>query len=117
MSDDKDGSSSNLITHEDIEAVGDVYIEDGEVKYNGETVPLDSVVTQIQQKGRRKAPATCRLTVGGVTIGAAIGGPPGGVGGAILGSSVGYLIDEGYISREETTEGESIEVSGPEDDE
>lgn len=57
-----------------------------------------------QEKARDNAPTTVKLTYGGVIIGAVAFGPAGGVAGATLGSSIGYLKDEGYFDTDEEPE-------------
>jgi hypothetical protein len=54
-------------------------------------------VSDLKNNAVDNAPATVKITSGGVVVGAAVLGPAGGVIGAVAGSGVGYLIDEGYL--------------------
>jgi len=58
----------------------------------------------IEQKAEDNAPTTVTLTSGGVVLGAAAFGPAGGLVGATVGSSIGYLKDEGYFDEDEEPE-------------
>lgn len=60
------------------------------------------------------APATVQFSSGGTIIGAVAFGPAGGVVGATVGSSIGYLKDEGYFDSDEEPEVIEAEV-GDED--
>lgn len=87
-----------------------VSIDGDKIILNGNEYPLEDVKAALQNEAKDNARATVTLTTGGVTVGAAIFGPPGGVAGAVIGSSIGYLVDEGYISWESDDETVEIEL-------
>lgn len=62
---------------------------------------IASYASDIVDTATEEAPATMKLTAGGVTVAAAAFGPAGGFIGATAGSGIGALIDEGYITREQ----------------
>ena len=87
-----------------------VSIDGNKIILNGNEYPLEDVKAALQNEAKDNARATVTLTTGGVTIGAAVFGPPGGVAGAVVGSSIGYLVDKGYISWKSDDETVEIEL-------
>lgn len=87
-----------------------VAIDGDKIILNGNAYPLEDVKTALENEAKDNARATVTLTTGGVTVGAAVFGPPGGVAGAIVGSSIGYLVDKGYISWKSDDEAVEIEL-------
>jgi len=73
---------------------------------------LIEYANNIQERARSNAPTTVKLTSGGVIIGAAAFGPAGGLVGATVGSSIGYLTDEGYFDADEEPEVIEAEITG-----
>jgi len=65
----------------------------------------------IEERARNNAPTTVTLTSGGVIVGAAAFGPAGGFVGATVGSSIGYLTDEGYFDGDEEPEVIEAEIT------
>ena len=87
-----------------------VSIDGDKIILNGNEYPLEDVKAALQNEAKNNARATVTLTTGGVTVGAAVFGPPGGVAGAVVGSSIGYLVDKGYISWKSDDEAVEIEL-------
>jgi len=65
---------------------------------------LIDIARNLKSRAKEEAPTTVVLTGWGVTLGAVAFGPAGGVVGATVGSSIGYLQDEGYFDSEEEPE-------------
>lgn len=91
----------------------DASIEGDKLVIAGEEYPLANIKAKLEERAKENAHATVVMSSGGTTLGAVALGPPGALAGAVIGGSIGYLIDEGYISwgdREEVEEVEMEEV-------
>lgn len=88
----------------------DAQIEGNKLVVGDEEYSLAKIKSEIEQRADENAPATVTFGSSGTVIGAATFGPPGGVVGAVLGSGIGYLIDEGYLSNSEAERAEEVEL-------
>ena len=88
----------------------DISIEGDKLVIAGEEYPLANIKQEMERRAKENAQATVVLSSGGTTIGAIALGPVGGVAGAVIGSSLGYLIDKGYISWGSDESAEEVDV-------
>ena len=109
MNDNTDESEDIDLSFE-IPADSDISIEEDKLVIADEEYSLSAVKSGLEQRAKQSAGATVSLSSGGTTIGAVALGPPGALAGAVIGGSVGYLIDEGYLSFGSKEEVEEVEI-------